>query len=259
MDEIQKFEHEVKSNIENLGQNVELKRMSIDWIRETSKNKYSYNFKWLGRPIIQYPEDIVGMHELIWNVKPDLIIETGVAHGGSLIFYASQLLNLDYEEAFKNKSAIIPGESKRKVLGIDIDIRKHNLDAIKKNMLSPYIDLLEGSSVSESMIEKVRVYSKGFKKILVILDSNHTHEHVLKELNLYSDLVSKDSYCVVFDTVVEDMPEDMFPDRPWGKSNNPKTAVWDFLKSSDKFEIDHQIDNKLLISVAPQGYLKRIK
>ncbi len=216
--------------------------LTLDWILESARKRYTYNFSWLGRPIIQYPQDMIAMQELIWSIKPDLIIETGIAHGGSLIYYAS-LLEL-----------IGQGE----VLGIDIDIRPHNRAAIEAHPMFKRIRMLEGSSTAPEIVEQVRKAAEG-KRILVVLDSNHTHEHVLAELEVYALLVSVGSYCVVMDTVVEDMPEDFFPDRPWGKGNNPKTAVWEYLETHPEFEIDKQIEHKLLITVAPDGYLKRIK
>jgi cephalosporin hydroxylase len=145
------------------------------------------------------------------------------------------------------------------VLGIDIDIREHNKKAIEAHPMSKKITMFEGSSISNEMIEKVSEFAERGKKVLVFLDSNHTHEHVLSELKAYAPLTSVDSYCVVFDTVVEDMPENSFPNRPWGKRDNPKTAVWEFLKTHSEFEIDESIQNKLLITVAPDGYLKRVK
>jgi cephalosporin hydroxylase len=220
---------------------VELGRL---FIKETLKYKYSYNFSWLGCPIIQFPQDIMAVQEIIWQVKPDLIIETGIAHGGSLIFYASMV-------------ELIGGNGE--VLGIDIDIREHNRIGIERHPMSKRITMIEGSSVDQSVAQKVYDFAKGKNQILVVLDSNHTHKHVLRELNLYSILVTRGSYIVVFDTIIEDLPEDSFPDRPWCKGNDPKTAVLEFLKTSDRFEIDKSFQNKLIITAAPDGYLKCIK
>jgi cephalosporin hydroxylase len=183
------------------------------------------------------------MQEIIWKIKPDLIIETGIAHGGSLIFYASML-------------ELLGGNGQ--VVGIDIDIRKHNRVEIEKHPMFKRITMIEGSSTEEKIVEEVRRLAEG-KKVLVCLDSNHTHEHVLCELELYAPLVSVGNYCVVFDTIIEDMPAGSFSDRPWDKGKNPKTAVYEFLKNNDYFEIDKNIENKLLITVAPDGYLRRIK
>jgi len=223
------------------------------------RNMYAYNFDWLGRPIIQTPVDMVAMQELIWKIKPDLIIETGIAHGGSLIMNASLLAMLDYCDAIENGEMLDPSMPKRRVLGIDIDIRAHNCAAIEAHPMANRIDMIQGSSVAQDIISQVHEYSKNYKKILISLDSNHTHEHVLAELEAYAPLTSVGCYCIVFDTNVEDMPADMFPDRPWGAGDNPKTAVWEYLKTHNEFEVDKVIQNKLLITVAPDGYLKRIK
>ena len=228
------------------------------FVEKTAKFQYSYNFCSLGCPIIQLPQDMVAMQELIWDVRPDLIIETGVAHGGSLILSASMLALLDMVDAIKNNSVLKPNESNRKVLGIDIDIRSHNREAIESHAMSSRIQLIEGSSIDEEIIEQVKSVASNYKTILVCLDSNHTHDHVLAELKAYAPLVTKGSYCVVFDTSIEDMPLEMFKDRPWGVGNNPKTAVWEYLKTHPEFEIDKSIHHKLLITVAPDGFLKRL-
>jgi cephalosporin hydroxylase len=199
------------------------------------------------------------LQELIWEVKPDLIIETGIAHGGSLIMSASMMALLDMCEAIEFGALLDPKNSKRKVLGLDIDIRQHNLEAIEAHPMSSRIQMIQGSSIAPEVIEQVKAVAKNHLRILVCLDSNHTHDHVLAELNAYGPLASVGSYCVVMDTLVEDMPKDMCHDRPWGPGNNPKTAVWEYLKTHPEFEIDKSIDHKLLISVAPDGYLKRLK
>ena len=243
----EEFQNQVKANIEALGQDKDLHELSNIWIRQASKLRYTFNFSWLGRPIIQYPQDMVAMQEIIWQVKPDLIIETGIAHGGSLIFSASMLALLE-----------IGGVIERgKVLGIDIDIREHNRIEIEKHPLADKITMMQGSSIDENMVRQVHNFAKDYDNILVCLDSNHTHDHVLAELEAYAPLTSVGSYCVVFDTNVEDMPNDLYVDRPWGKGNNPKTAVREYLKTHKEFEIDKSIENKLLITVAPDGFLKR--
>ena len=224
----------------------------------TTVPKYSYNFSALGRPIIQYPQDMVAMQELIWQIKPDLIIETGIAHGGSLIFSASMLALIDLCEAIEAGETIDPGLSKRKVLGIDIDIRDHNRSAIESHPMASRIKMIQGSSIELQIVAQVKDIASNYKRVLVCLDSNHTHDHVLAELNAYALLTSVGSYCVVFDTIVEDLPKEMFPNRPWGPGNNPKTAVWSYLEAHSEFIIDKSIHDKLLITVAPDGYLKRI-
>ena len=259
MNQIKQHKELVASNITNLGKNIDAQSLSRVWSRETNRNGYTYNFSWQGRPIIQYPQDMVAMQELIWQIKPDLIIETGIAHGGSLIFSASQLAQLDICDAIEAGTMLDPENSKRKVLGIDIDIRQHNREAIEAHPMASRIQMIQGSSIASDIIAQVIAVAQDYNRILVCLDSNHTHEHVLAELHAYAPLTSTGSYCCVFDTLIEDMPADMFPDRPWGPGNNPKTAVWEYLKSHPEFEIDKQIDHKLLISVAPDGYLRRIR
>lgn len=253
------FKKEVADRIAAVPGNKALQEVSKDFLRETIEARYSYNFEWLGRPIIQYPQDIVAMQELIWHVKPDLIIETGIAHGGSLIFSASMLAQLDMCDAINAGTTLDPRQSSRLVIGLDIDIREHNRAAIEAHPMASRIKMFQGSSVDPKIVAEVKKIAAGYKRILVCLDSNHTHEHVLAELEAFAPLVTPGSYCVVFDTVIEDLPEDSFPDRPWGRGNNPKTAVREYLKSHPEFTVDKSIDNKLLISVAPDGYLKRIK
>ena len=243
------FEQEVAKNIEALGKDKDVQALSRIWARETNKHKYTYNFRWLGRPIIQYPQDILAMQELIWEIQPDLIIETGIAHGGSLIFFASML----------EVNAACGGPQDAAVLGIDIDIRSHNREAIEAHPFAKRISMIQGSSIAPDVIAQVRAKAAARKRVLVSLDSNHTAAHVSAELAAYAPLTSVGSYCVVFDTLVEDLPEDMFVDRPWRPGNSPKTAVRAFLEGHPEFEVDHAIDHKLLISVAPDGYLKRVR
>lgn len=243
------FEEEVAQNIAGLGRDAELQEKSREWVNGIASHKYTYNFSWLGRPIIQLPQDIVAMQEIIWSVQPDIIIETGIAHGGSLIFYASML----------ELNAACGGPQDAEVLGVDIDIRAHNREAIEAHPMFRRISMIEGSSTANQIVEQVKAKAQGKQRVLVCLDSNHTHDHVLDELEVYAPLTSVGSYCVVMDTVIDDMPDSMFPDRPWGPGNNPKTAVWEYLETHSEFEIDKSIDNKLLVSVAPDGYLKRVR
>jgi len=237
------FESRNSDFINQMREDERLAQLSRYWLEQSSKYEYSYHFSWLGMPIIQFPQDIIAVQELIWRIRPEVVIETGIARGGSLVLYASIL-------------ELIGGSGK--VIGIDNDIRKHNRIAIEQHPLSSRIELIEGSSTDSDVIHSVSKKAAG-RKTMVLLDSNHTHDHVLEELKLYSPLVTKDSYLVVFDTVIEDLPSELFSDRPWGKGNNPKTAVQEFLKTEDSFEIDKEIENKLLITVAPDGYLKCVK
>ena len=197
MNLVEAFKEECKNRIEAQSKNEKLLAASNKFIEETIRAGYSYNFTWMGRPIIQYPQDMVAMQEIIWDVKPDLIIETGIAHGGSLIFYAS----------------ILELIGKGEVLGIDIDIREHNRVEIEKHSMSKRIKMIQGSAISESIIEQVKPYTKDKQTVMVCLDSNHTYAHVLKELQLYSPFVTKGSYLVAFDTVVEDLPADLYEER----------------------------------------------
>lgn len=254
MSEIQKFYKERSERIKSYASHKDrFKQVMVD----LTKLDYEYNFDMLGRPIIQMPQDIVAFQEVVWRTKPDLIIETGIAHGGSLILSASLLALLEYEDAVRSGTVLDPKMPKRMVLGIDIDIRKHNEEQINIHPMSSRIEMIQGSSIDPKTVDLVREYSRKFKRILVCLDSNHTHDHVLQELYCYADLVSPGSYCIIFDTNVEDLPDDAIIDRPWRVGNNPKTAVIEFLNCNNDFEVDEEFDNKLLISVAPMGYLKR--
>ncbi|MDC1221007.1 cephalosporin hydroxylase family protein [bacterium] len=241
------FENEVASRVKNNSKNKKLKKSAFNFLKESYLDKYSYNYSFFGRPIIQYPEDIVSVQELIFKVKPDLIIETGIAHGGSIVLSAGMMILLN---SFEPK--------KRLVLGVDIDIRKHNLTKIKKHPFYKKIKLIEGDSTKLSTYLKIKKISKQYKKILVFLDSNHTHDHVLKELLLYAPLTSNKSYCVVFDTIINDLPNKFFRNRPWSKTNNPKTAVKSFLKKNKSFKLDKSIENKSLITSLSGGVLKKI-
>ena len=243
-----RFDQDVAARIALNGSDDALKTGARGFMLPSLKAQYSYNFSWMGRPIIQYPEDMIAMQEIIWSVQPDLIIEMGIAHGGSLIFSAAML----------ELNAACGGPQNAEVLGVDIDIRAHNREAIEAHPMAKRISMIQGSSIAPEIVEQVKSKATGKQRVLVCLDSNHTHEHVLAELEAYAPLTSVGSYCVVFDTIVEDIPADMIIDRPWGPGNNPKTAVWEYLKTHAEFEIDKRIDHKLLISVAPDGYLKRV-
>lgn len=265
----QLFENEKLERIAVYQEDKTWQAMSAQWLQRAFEQKYMYNFNHLGRPIIQNPQDMVALQEIIWNTRPDLIIETGIAHGGSLILSASMLAMLDYCDAVKSSTPLDTRSVRRKVIGIDIDIRPHNRSAIESHPMAHRIEMIEGSSVAPDIIARVYDMAKQFGSVMIILDSNHTHSHVLAELEAYAPLTTKGNYCIVFDTVVEDMPDALFPDRPWAKGNNPKTAVWEYMKLlSDEgrkaldgdnlfFEIDKNIENKLMITVAPDGYLKR--
>jgi cephalosporin hydroxylase len=243
MDELKRFSDEVKANIDRLTADDDAQQRARAWMNELTRQRYVYNFTWLGRPVIQLPQDLLAVQEIIWTVRPDLIVETGIAHGGSLIHSAS-LLELQGGDGL--------------VVGVDVDIRPHNRREIEAHPLAPRIRLFEGSSIDHEVADQVRALAQGRRAVLVILDSDHTHAHVLRELELYAPLVTRGSYLIVFDTVIEDLSDELFPGRAWGKGNNPKTAVWQFLKTTDRFEIDSRIPGKLLLTCAPDGYLRCI-
>jgi cephalosporin hydroxylase len=245
----EQFKQEGAAEVAAQGADAPLATATREWMNRANARKYSYHFEWMGRPIIQYPQDIVAMQELIWTVQPDLIIETGIAHGGSLIFMSAML----------ELNAACGGPAEARVVGVDIDIRAHNRAAIEAHPMSRRVTMIQGSSVAPGVVAQVRALASGRERVLVCLDSNHTHAHVLAELEAYAPLTSVGSWCCVFDTVIEDMPKEMFPDRPWGPGDNPKTAVWEYLKAHPEFVIDKSIDHKLLVTVAPDGFLKRVR
>ena len=266
---VQLFRDNCRAEITAQGASADARRASLDWMRLTGATKYSFHFEWLGRPIIQYPQDIVAFQEIVYQVRPDVIVETGIAHGGSLVLSASVLTLLDVMDGRD------PWESPRKVIGVDIDIRPHNRAALDAHPLRRKMELIEGSSISSDVVADVHrrvadVAGQEGGRILVCLDSNHTHAHVLAELEAYAPLVTPGSYCIVYDTVIEDLPETSAPGRPWGRGDSPKTAVIEYLarladegRTADdgrplRLEVDETVENKLLITVAPHGYLRRL-
>ena len=268
--EEQKFSEYVRRNIEGMAGDTGFKGLSQVWVRECIRHNYAQNFTWLGRPIIQVPQDIYAIQELVWACRPDLIIETGIAQGGSLVMSASMLALLDYCDAIETGSVLDPKAGRRKVVGVDIDIRPHNRAAIDAHAMRHKIHAIDGSSVAPDTICQIAAHAEGYDHIMVFLDSNHTHDHVLTELELYAPFVSKGSYCVVWDTGVEDLPDDMCSARPWGKGNNPKTAVREYMRRLQeegrsarsggvlRFEYDNMIEHKLTITASPDGFLKRM-
>lgn len=253
------FQQERQERISRFASDQTIQNLSNEWVFQSMKREYLYNFDWLGRPIIQFPQDIVAIQELVWRIRPSLIVETGIAHGGSLALSAALLALLDYADSVVEGKFLDTSKSQREVIGIDIDIRKHNRRLLDEHPLRHFMQLIEGSSTSTKVLNQVTESAKHHDKILVILDSNHTHEHVLTELRAYAPLVSVGSYCVVLDTFIENMPEKVVPDRPWGIGNNPMSAVREFLAGDTRFQADSAIDHRLLISAAPSGYLQRIR
>ena len=243
MDEVEQFDRERREAVRNLASDPELRRLSLQWMIAADKHKYSYNFTWLGRPIIKLPGDIVVMQEVIWRTKPDLIIETGIAHGGSLILSASILELIGHGE----------------VLGIDVDIRPHNRREIERHPLFHRIQMIEGSSTDLNVVEKVARIADSKKRVMVVLDSLHTHEHVLKELRIYSQFVTLGAYLILPDTFIEYFPAGYYQSRPWDVGDNPMTAMRQFLVETDCFMVDTAVSSKALISEAIDGYLVRVK
>ena len=266
---VEDFRKSVAKSIRNMGEDRDFARLSNDWAQISIRHNYAQNFTWLGRPVIQVPQDLYAIQELIWACRPDLVIETGIAHGGSLVMSASMLALLDYCDAVEAGFAFEPKTSRRKVVGVDIDIRPHNRAALDAHPMRHKIHTIEGSSIAADTADKVAAQAEGCDRVMVFLDSNHTHDHVLQELELYAPYVSKGSYCVVWDTGVEDLPEDMCADRPWGKSNNPKTAVWEYMRRLNNegrrardgdalhFTYDRTIEQKIMITASPDGFLRR--
>lgn len=253
------FENDVRSRLKRAADDTHLSASARGFMQASIMGQYSYNWFWLGRPIIQYPQDICAMQELVWQIKPDVIIETGIAHGGSLILSASMLAMLDLCDATEAGVTLDPKSPKRRVIGVDIDIRDHNRTAIEAHPLSNRIKMIQGSSVDPEIVEQVKSAIADAQTVLVCLDSNHTHDHVLAELQHYAPMVSVGSYCIVFDTIIESLPKEMYPDRPWGPGDNAMTAVETYLSGNTDFWIDEDMDAKLQISVAPRGYLKRVR
>ncbi|MCW5222450.1 cephalosporin hydroxylase [Verminephrobacter aporrectodeae subsp. tuberculatae] len=251
------FTRERRARLAGYARDSAFRALSRDWLRASVQRQYVYNFDWLGRPIIQYPQDMVAMQELVWRVRPDLIVETGIAHGGSLVLSASLLALLDLSDAAEAGTPLDPRAPRRTVLGVDIDIRAHNRAAIEAHPMAHRIAMIEGSSTAPEVLAQVRARARGVQRVMVCLDSLHTHAHVLAELNAYAPLVTPGSYCVVFDTFVEDLPPGSFPDRPWDVGNNPKTAVRQWLAGHAEFAVDSDIEQRLQLTAAPHGFLRR--
>jgi cephalosporin hydroxylase len=249
MTENEAFDQQGRQEVQAQGADRAFVAKTREWMDLANSHRYSYHFKWLGRPVIQYPQDVMAMQELIWATQPDLIIETGIARGGSLVFLASMLELL----------AACGGAADGRVVGVDIDIRPENRAGVEQHPLARRITMLQGSSVAPDVVRQVKALATGRRCVMVILDSNHTHEHVLAELRAYAPLVTVGSYCVVMDTIVEDLPADAFPDRPWGKGDNPRTAVREYLSGNDAFVVENAVEHKLMITVAPGGFLRRVR
>ncbi|MCP3905639.1 MAG: cephalosporin hydroxylase [Planctomycetes bacterium] len=243
-DPVAAFAVERREQIAALGRDEELRRRSVEWIMRATPNRFTYNFSWMGRPVIQFPADMIAIQELIWSTRPNVIIETGIAHGGSAVFSASML-------------ELLGGDGR--VVAVDIDIREHNRAAIEEHPMSRRITMIEGSSIDSGIVNRVRGHVGDGDRVMVILDSHHSHAHVLAELEAYGPLVTRDCYLVVLDTIIEDLPAGFLSDTRWDKGDNPKTAVHAYIGGTGDFEIDRAIPDKLQITTAPDGYLRCIR
>ena len=243
MDDTLSFRRDVERRIAENRDNAPLRSATATWMEEADAAEYEYNFSWLGIPVIQYPQDLVAYQELIWSVRPEWIVETGVARGGSVVFAASML-------------ALLGGAGR--VVGVDIDVRPHNRRRIEEHPMAERITLIEGSSTDAAVVRQVAELVSD-KRTLVVLDSNHTHEHVLEELRAYAPMVEEGSYLVVCDTSIASLPGNGYPDRPWSAEDNPATAVTAFLAETDRFVVDEERDHQLLITSNPGGFLRCVR
>lgn len=237
------FDKECRENAARMAADTDLHATAIELIARSAPYKYTYNFRWLGLPVIQLPQDLIALQEVIWRVQPKVIIETGVARGGSLVFYASLL-------------QLLGGD--RRVVGIEVELRAHNRAAIEGHPMAKWITLVDGSSVDPAVVSRVGALAAD-GPVVVVLDSNHTREHVRAELEAYAPMVQAGGYLVVLDTLIEHMPAELYGDRPWAPGNSPFTAVQEFLATTDRFVVDTELEQTLLLSVAPSGYLKCVK
>lgn len=243
-DPVAEFFEERRVDIEKMGQDEELRALSLEWMVKADKYKYTYNYTWMGRPIIKFPSDIVAQQEIMWRTRPDLIIETGIAHGGSIAFSASMQQMMGIENA--------------EVVAVDIDIREHNRKEIESHPMFPHITMYEGDSTSNELVEKVRKHTDEKKSVMVILDSNHTEDHVYRELVRYADFVTPGNYLLLPDTFIEFFPKGYYDNRPWDVGDNPHSAMKRFVAERDDYRIDKAMTNKLMICEGIEGYLQRI-
>ncbi|OQA00607.1 MAG: Rhamnosyl O-methyltransferase precursor [Planctomycetes bacterium ADurb.Bin401] len=240
----QEFEKLRIDSAAQMAADKKLKADALDVLVRADHHRWIHQTNWMGEPILNLPQDMFAIQDIICRTKPKYIIESGVAWGGSLLFY----------------STIMEAIDGGKIIGIDTYIPDDLRERLNSHgKISQRITLINGSSVEQTTVDKVRAIIGDCREVMVVLDSFHTHEHVLNELRLYSPLVGKGFYLVCGDTIVEDIPEQTHRTRPWGRGNNPKTALWQFLKENDRFETDKETDNKLLLTCNPDGYLKCVK
>lgn len=238
------FSEELSAHAKKMREDEVLRRDALDVLARADRYKWIHQTTWFGEPILNIPHDLFALQEIIYRTRPDFIIEIGVAWGGSLLYYSTLM------EALGGK----------KIIGVDIYIPDDLRERIGSyGRLSERIELVAGSSVERGTVEIIRNIIGESKKVLVILDSHHTHDHVLKELNIYSEFISCGNYLICADTVVEDLPVQTHRKREWGPGNSPKTALNDFLALNSRFEIDYELENKLLFSCNPGGYIRAVR
>ena len=245
-DDRMKFEEAKREQSVALGNDDQVFEQSLDLITSIDKYDYSYLWSWMGVPIIQMPADVMATQEVIWATKPDVIIETGVARGGSVLFMASLLEML----------------GGGKVVGVDIDIRAHNRATIEDHVMSKRVVLIEGGSVDEDTLASVRAQIPKGARVMVVLDSDHSREHVLSECRAYGQMVTEGCYLVVADTLVGHITEDKAPTKRskiWFKGDEPLSALNDYLAENDRFLVDPVLNGKLVLSSSPGGYLQCVK
>lgn len=236
-----------KQKRENAGaqrQDEGLARIAHDFVVKSDQYGYGYQWTWCGLPVIQMPQDIVVTQEIIWACKPDVIIETGIAWGGSIALYASLLQLI----------------GKGKVVGVDLNLMNHVADQIMGlPFASGRVHLYKGSSVDPDIVSRIRAHVSPGQSVMVLLDSNHTHEHVFEELKIYAPLVTKGQFLIVSDTIVEEIPVQEHRPRPWGPGNNPKTALRAYLRDHPEFEVDSYINAKALLTYSPDAYCRKVR
>lgn len=242
-DDRDEFQTQSRSKALAMGADPEIQRLDRELTIVSDEHDYSYMWNWLGLPIIQMPADIVVTQEIIWQNRPQVIIETGVARGGSVVLHASMLQLI--------------GEGQ--VVAVDIDIRPHNRAAVEEHPLAYRVTLIEGSSVEADVLDQLEAAIGDAERVMVVLDSNHTHEHVLAEIELYTRFVTPGQFMIVADTLVEDLPYQEHRPRPWGPGDNPKTAVDQYLKENPGvYEVDEVVNSKLLLTSSRGGYLRKL-
>lgn len=237
------FEDARKQWAENMHQDQSLRNKALDVFIEADRHNWIHQTNWLGEPSLQTPEDLITFQEIIFRTRPDFLVEVGVAWAGSLLFYATIMESIGHGQ----------------IIGIDIFIPDDLKDRIFSHSISKRIKLIQSSSIEDDSFREISGMIGENKNTMVHLDSDHTEKHVLQELKLYSELVTKGNYLVCGDTIIDFLPEQTHRPREWGKINNPYTALKKFLSSNNRFVVDQSFDMKRLMSNQPGGYLRCIK